>query len=56
VAALLPLVAAGSLVVGPAGDARQVLWIALAVVAVTIAAVFTVAFAVPSPTAHDRAP
>jgi hypothetical protein len=56
VAALLPLVAAGSLVVGPAGDARQVLWIALAVVAVAIAAVFTVAFAVPSRTAVDRAP
>jgi hypothetical protein len=36
-AALLPFVAAGTLVVGPSGDARQALWTALAVVATTIA-------------------
>jgi len=55
-AGLLPLVAAGTLVVGPAGDARQVLWIVLAVVAVAISAVFTVAFVVRPTTEADRAP
>jgi hypothetical protein len=54
-AALLPFVAAGTLVVGPAGDARQALWIALAVLATMIAAVFTVAFVRPA-TAADRPP
>jgi hypothetical protein len=46
-AAILPFVAAGSLIVGPSGAARRVLWIALAVVAAAIAAVFTVAFTRP---------
>ncbi len=55
-AALLPLVAAGSLVVGPGGDARQVLWVVLAALAVAIAATFTVAFMVRPTTAADRAP
>ena len=55
-AGLLPLVAAGTLVVGPAGEARQVLWIVLAVVAVAISGVFTVAFVVRPTTDADRAP
>jgi hypothetical protein len=55
VAALLPLVAAGSLVVGPAGEARRALWVALAVVAGLVAATFTVAFVRPA-TAADRPP
>jgi hypothetical protein len=55
VAALLPLVAAGSLVVGPAGEARQALWVALAAVAGLVAATFTVAFIRPA-TADDRPP
>jgi hypothetical protein len=46
-AAVLPFVAAGSLIVGPSGEARRVLWIGLAVVAAAIAAVFTVAFTRP---------
>jgi hypothetical protein len=53
-AALLPFVAAGSLVIGPSGDGRRVLWIALAVVASAIAAVFTVAFIRPG--VADRPP
>ncbi len=51
-AALLPFVAAGSLVVGPSGEGRRTLWIALAVVAAAIAAVFTVAFARPARRTH----
>jgi hypothetical protein len=54
-AALLPFIAAGTLVVGPAGDARQVVWSLLAAVGVAIAGVFTVAFARPE-TAADRPP
>ncbi len=46
-AALLPFVAAGSLVIGPSGDGRRVLWIGLAVLAAVIATVFTVAFVRP---------
>ena len=53
-AALLPFVAAGSLVVGPSGDARQALWIALAVAGVAIAAVFTVAFTRPARSVDRR--
>ncbi|HEX6423162.1 MAG TPA: hypothetical protein VFZ79_06760 [Acidimicrobiales bacterium] len=52
-AALLPFVAAGSLVVGPSGGARQALWIGLAATGVAIAAVFTVAFVRPA-RAADR--
>ncbi|HET6954537.1 MAG TPA: hypothetical protein VFI47_29505, partial [Acidimicrobiales bacterium] len=55
VAAMLPLVAASSLVVGPAGAARHGLWISSAVVAGLIAAAFTVAFVRPA-TAADRPP
>src|SRR5919106_6647158 len=54
-AALLPFIAAGTLVVGPAGGGRQVLWTVLAAVGVAVAGVFTVAFARPS-TAADRPP
>jgi hypothetical protein len=54
-AALLPFVAAGTLVVGPSGEARRALWTALAVVAVVIATVFTVAFVRPGRTAGNRA-
>jgi hypothetical protein len=43
-AALLPFVAAGTLVIGPSGDARRALWIALAVVAALVSGVFTIAF------------
>jgi hypothetical protein len=46
-AAMLPFVAAGSLIVGPSGEARRVLWIGLAVAAAAIAFVFTVAFTRP---------
>jgi hypothetical protein len=56
VATLLPFVAAGSLVAGPAGTARQALWVVLAVAGGLVAAVFTVAFVVrPTPEA-DRPP
>lgn len=55
VAALLPFVAAGTLVVGPAGTSRRVVWAALAVVGVAIAGIFAVAFARPE-TAADRPP
>jgi rhodanese-related sulfurtransferase len=55
-AALLPLVAAGTLVVGPAGHGRQVLWVVLAVAAWLVAAVFTVAFVVRPTTEADRPP
>jgi hypothetical protein len=46
-AAVLPFVAAGSLVIGPAGHAREVLWVVLAVLAGLVALVFSVAFARP---------
>jgi len=55
-AAVLPFVAAGTLVVGPSGDARQVIWALLATIATGIAAVFTVAFVVRPTTAADRPP
>ena len=55
VAALLPFVAAGTLVVGPAGTSRQVVWAVLAAVGVAIAGIFAVAFARPE-TAADRPP
>jgi hypothetical protein len=55
VAALLPFVAAGTLVVGPAGTSRRVVWAILAVVGVAIAGIFAVAFARPE-TAADRPP
>jgi hypothetical protein len=55
VAALLPFVAAGTLVVGPAGTSRRVLWALLAAAGVAIAGIFTVAFARPD-TAADRPP
>jgi hypothetical protein len=55
-ATVLPFVAAGSLVVGPTGDARQALWTALAVVAVLVAASFTIAFIVRPATEADRPP
>jgi hypothetical protein len=53
--AVLPFVAAASLVVGPAGDGRRVLWALLAAVAGVIAVIFTVAFVGPT-TAADRPP
>ena len=53
VAALLPFVAAGTLVVGPAGTSRRVVWAILAAVGVAIAGIFAVAFARPE-TAADR--
>ena len=56
VAAILPFAAAGTLVVGPTGDARQAIWTILAVVASLIAAVFTVAFLVRPTTEADRPP
>ena len=56
VATLLPFVAAGSLVVGPAGTARQALWVVLAVAAGLVAAVFTVAFVFRPTTDADRPP
>ena len=46
-AAVLPFVAAGSLVIGPSGDARQALWVVLAVLASLVALVFSVAFIRP---------
>ena len=49
-------VAAGTLVVGPSGDARQAIWTTLAIVATLIAAVFTVAFVVRPTTEADRPP
>lgn len=55
-AAVLPFVAAGTLVVGPSGSARQAIWNVLAVVAALIAAVFTVAFLVRPTTEADRPP
>ena len=55
VAALLPFIAAGTLVVGPAGTARRVVWALLAAVGVAIAGIFAVAFARPE-TAADRPP
>lgn len=55
VAALLPFVAAGTLVVGPAGTSRRVVWAVLAAVGVAIAGIFAVAFARPE-TAADRPP
>ncbi|HZA77659.1 MAG TPA: hypothetical protein VE623_14850 [Acidimicrobiales bacterium] len=55
VAALLPFLAAGTLVVGPAGTSRRVLWALLAAMGVAIAGIFTVAFARPD-TAADRPP
>jgi hypothetical protein len=55
VAALLPFIAAGTLVVGPAGTSRRVVWAILAAVGVGIAGVFAVAFARPE-TAADRPP
>lgn len=51
--ALLPFVAAGSLVVGPSGEARQALWTGLAAAGMAIATVFTVAFTRPARSA-DR--
>ena len=54
-AALLPFVAAGTLVVGPAGTSRRVVWAILAAVGVAIAGIFAVAFARPE-TAADRPP
>lgn len=54
-AALLPFVAAGSLVVGPTGEGRHVLWTVLAVVAAVIAAVFTVAFTRPTLASRTQA-
>jgi hypothetical protein len=54
-AALLPFIAAGTLVVGPAGTSRRVVWAILAAVGVAIAGIFTVAFARPQ-TAADRPP
>ncbi len=54
-AALLPFVAAGTLVVGPVGTSRRVVWAALAAVGVVIAGIFAVAFARPE-TAADRPP
>ena len=56
VAAILPFAAAGTLVVGPAGEARRAIWITLAVVAGVIAAIFTVAFLVRPTTEADRPP
>jgi hypothetical protein len=53
---VLPFVAAGTLVVGPSGDARQAIWALLAAIATGIAAVFTVAFLVRPTTAADRPP
>jgi hypothetical protein len=55
VAALLPFVAAGTLVVGPAGTSRRVVWAILAAVGVAIAGIFAVAFARPE-TAADLPP
>jgi rhodanese-related sulfurtransferase len=55
-AAILPFAAAGTLVVGPAGEARRAIWITLAVVAGVIAATFTVAFLVRPTTEVDRPP
>jgi hypothetical protein len=55
VAALLPFIAAGTLVVGPAGTSRRVVWALLAAVGVAIAGIFAVAFARPE-TAADRPP
>jgi hypothetical protein len=55
VAALLPFVAAGTLVVGPAGTSRRVVWALLAAIGVAIAGIFAVAFARPE-TAADRPP
>jgi hypothetical protein len=55
VAALLPFIAAGTLVVGPAGTGRRVVWALLAAVGVAIAGIFAVAFARPE-TAADRPP
>jgi hypothetical protein len=55
VAALLPFVAAGTLIVGPAGTSRRVVWAILAAVGVAIAGIFAVAFARPE-TAADRPP
>jgi hypothetical protein len=55
-AAILPFAAAGTLVVGPAGEARRAIWITLAVVAGVIAAIFTVAFLVRPTTEADRPP
>jgi hypothetical protein len=55
VAALLPFVAAGTLVVGPAGTSRRMVWAVLAAVGVAIAGIFAVAFARPE-TAADRPP
>jgi hypothetical protein len=55
-AAVLPFVAAGTLVVGPTGTARQAIWTTLAVVATVIATIFTVAFVVRPTTEADRAP
>lgn len=49
-AAMLPFVAAGSLVVGPSGEGRRALWAVLAVLATIIAAIFTVAFVRPAAT------
>jgi len=54
-ATLLPFVAAGSLVVGPAGTARRVLWAVLAGAAGVVAVLFTVAFLRPT-TEGDRPP
>ena len=54
-AALLPFIAAGTLVVGPAGTSRRVVWALLAAVGVAIAAIFAVAFVRPE-TAADRPP
>ena len=54
--ALLPFVAAGSLVVGPSGDARQALWTGLAAAGVAIATVFTVAFIRPARSADGAGP
>jgi hypothetical protein len=55
-ATVLPFVAAGSLVVGPTGDARRALWTVLASVAVLVAASFTIAFIVRPRTDADRPP
>jgi hypothetical protein len=55
-AALLPFVAAGTLVIGPSGDARRALWIALAVVAALVSGIFTIAFWGPGRRRHIPEP
>jgi hypothetical protein len=43
----LPFIAAGTLVIGPAGTARTAIWVATAVVATAIAAVVAVSYRLP---------